>query len=661
MKISISHIAQKYFYIATAAIFLSTLPACAQVNTNATAGTNLIQNGGFENGAAHWKIPANTAEVVNGVAHSGNYSLYYSNEDRSQYKLFSQPIKVHPGERIEMSVWVKGENVGSVRGAGFFAESYSSGKFLGGAYPRTKSGTFDWTELKASYTIPPSAQSTTFGLYLERNVTGKAWFDDINVQVVSQPAAFESFLTSPNYRGMVKQGDNSPWKYSLRIRPQSDWSAADVTVKNELTNAQGKVLLQKETKVAPQEGETQIAITPPQNLPVGEYTLSQTIIDPNGKVQLTQSSPIQIVAQMPKVYIDKDGFTVFDGKRFFPMGVYLGGTKDTDDANLQQIKEGGFNTVLTYSYGNNKGSEEYLDRAQQHDLKVIYSLKDIYPGLGKYGDDAINIATQFVDLLKDKPALLAWYTNDELHPEWLPKLEKTYQMVEQSDPNHPAFQVLSEKGTIEKYFNVTDVLGLDPYPVGNPDLTISSTYTDFVKDAVHGARGIWMVPQIMDWAVYRKNQKPNPPTLDEMRNQAYQSIIHGATGLIWYSYYDLRYKQYPRDQNLDMTLFQQRWKDVSAMAQEIDQITPVILEDQKVLLDLPAKSDVEAAAWKQGNQLALLFANPYYATKSITFALPQGWMIKDAEQGQIKSTFANGKATFTLSTIGSGVFYLEKK
>jgi hypothetical protein len=165
----------------------------------------------------------------------------------------------------------------------------------------------------------------------------------------------------------------------------------------------------------------------------------------------------------------------------------------------------------------------------------------------------------------------------------------------------------------------------------------------------------------MDWAVYRKNQKPNPPTLDEMRNQAYQSIISGATGLIWYSYYDLRYKQYPREQNLDMALFAQRWKDASAMAQEIDKITPAILEDQKVLLDLSAKSDVEAAAWKQGNQLALLFANPYYETKSISFALPQGWTIKDVNQGQIKSTLANGKATFILPSVGSGVFYLTKK
>lgn len=660
MKLSISHIAQKYFYITAATLLVGALPVTAQVNNNPATGVNLITNGGFENGSAPWKIPANTAEVVHGVAHTGNYSLYYSNQDRNQYKLFTQPLKLQPGDVIEMSAWVKGENLGSGRGAGFFAESHGNSKFLGGAYPRTSKGTFDWTQIKANYTVPPAAQSTTFGLYFERTVTGQAWFDDVSVTIIAKPAAIESYLVAPHYRGMVKTDDYTPWKYALTIRPQSDWAAGDITIKNTLIDAQGKVLLHKEISVAVHAGDTGITITPPQNLAVGEYTLTQTITDSNGKVQLTQQSPIRVVAQMPKVYIDPEGFTVVNGQRFFPMGVYLGGTGDTDDANLQQIKEGGFNTVLTYSYGKGKGPEEYLNRAQQHDLKVIYSIKDMYPGIGNYGDDALDIATQYVKELKDKPALLAWYTNDELHPEWLDKLEKTYKMVTRLDANHPAFQVLSEKGNIEKYYDVTDTLGLDPYPVGNPDLTITSTYTGFVKDAVRGARGIWMVPQIMDWAVYRKNQKPHPPTLDDMRNQAYQSIISGATGLIWYSYYDLRYKQYPREQNLDMDLFAQRWKDVTAMAKEIDQITPAILANKKVLLDVPAKAEVEVGAWQQGDKLALLFANPYYDTKSITFALPQGWKMNDADQGQIKSTFANGKATFTLPSVGSGVFYLVK-
>jgi len=40
--------------------------------------------------------------------------------------------------------------------------------------------------------------------------------------------------------------------------------------------------------------------------------------------------------------------------------------------------------------------------------------------------------------------------------------------------------------------------------------------------------------------------------------------------------------------------------------------------------------------------------------------LPEGWTIKQVEQDEIKSTFANGQVTFTLPSVGSGVFRLEK-
>ena len=57
----------------------------------------------------------------------------------------------------------------------------------------------------------------------------------------------------------------------------------------------------------------------------------------------------------------------------------------------------------------------------------------------------------------------------------------------------------------------------------------------------------------------------------------------------------------------------------------------------------------------------MMLANPYYEEKSITFPLPEDWQIKDASQGEIKSTFTGGKVTFTLPSVGSGVFTLEKK
>ena len=644
---------QKYFYLAVSALLLGNAPAMAQD----AAPPNLIKNPGFENGAANWNIAKGTAQVVSDVAHSGKSSLHYTNADPQIYKMFTQKLDVHPGQHLLFSAWVKGENLTGKEGAGLFVQSYDGSKYIGGAFPSTLTGTFDWKLVKGEYSVPPSATSTTLGLYLRKGMTGTAWFDDVMVQV-EQPVPFASFMEYPNYRGLLKQGDGTPWKFTVNINALPNWPDGNVNIKNVLTDSSGKVLLGRDFQTSSGDASVDITFAPPANLPLGDYTLKQTISDPNGKVGLEKEEAIHVVAKMPKVYIDKDGFTVEDGKRIFPLGVYLG---PTDDENLQRISDGGFNTILCYGYGSGKDPQAYMQRAQKHHLKVVYSVKDMYPDLRKAGPDAMEKAAGYIKQMRDNPALLAWYTNDELGSEWLPKLGEMYTQVKQLDPDHPAFQVLYQMGIMQKYFDVTDILGADPYPVGSADLTKTATNTRITMAAAHGARGVWIVPQLMDWAVYHEDRTPHPPSLDEMRNQAYQAIINGATGLIWYSYYDMMYEKAPRGESTkNMTLFNKRWADASSMAHEIDAITPAILNGERVSLDMPTDAKVEAAALQYKDQLLILLANPYYQEEKVTLPLPQGWIVEGANQGTIKSTFDRGNITFTLPSVGSGVFRLVK-
>src|SRR5690606_33029318 len=111
-----------------------------------------------------------------------------------------------------------------------------------------------------------------------------------------------------------------------------------------------KVLLKNTDKASSTQQSLEVAINPPKNLPLGDYTLKQTITDPNGEQSLQSEDAIHIVQQMPNVYVDQQGFTVVNGKRFFPFGFYIGGGT-SDNANLQRIAKGGFNTVLSYAYG----------------------------------------------------------------------------------------------------------------------------------------------------------------------------------------------------------------------------------------------------------------------------------------------------------------------
>ena len=665
---------QKYF-LATALTILSmascvlaqSIPSITSLPENSP---NLVQNAGFEDGLAHWNIPPNTAQVANDAVHQGKNSLYYKNDSVEQYKTFTQEIDAHPGDHLFFSAWVKTKDVVGGKGVGVYMQSADAGgKYINGSFPVGYGGTRDWNRIGSEYIVPTNAAQVSVGLYLQRAhgdnkaPVGTVWFDDVNVQI--QKAPIQSFLLFPNYRGTIKQGDNTPWKYEVRVASNSSGKASSANISTKLLSSSGELVFQQEDAVDADTKAKQIILNVPKNLWVGKYTLLQYVEDPNGQLRLINNYPINIVDKMPPVYIDADGFTVVNGKRFFPMGVYLRDASDSSDEDLSRISDGRFNTILSYAYGTAKNSEAYLKQAQAHNLKVVYSIKDLYPEQANHGEDAFNIATKYINSLNDEPALLAWYASDEMGARWLPQLQKMYDIANLLDPNHPTFQVQNKVVDIEAAFNTTDILGADPYPIGREtDLTKTFNDTRSTVEAARGAKGVWIVPQMFNWAVYHKQYPDHPPTLDEMRSQAYQAIIGGAKGLIWYSYFDLPYKNYEEKYKIrkkDMTYFDSRWKDITAVSKEINAIIPMILENKEISLDLPQSANIKVGAWKEGNTLTLLMTNPYYKTNSITFELPEGWKIQDYIQGEIKSTFAGGKATFILSSTGSGAFRLVKE
>lgn len=660
-------------------LMLWNMPARAQQLPGVKLGSNLVSNPGFENGTAGWVIPENTFKVVNDVAHNGKDSLCYTNSNPQQEERVSQRLEVKAGQHLHFSIWVKGEDIVEhdnpldkypSPGVNLYFESYdaqgnSINVFDYRRLPGSILKTYEWEEVRREYIVPEKATSIAVGFYMRKGLTGKVWVDDVKLQI-QQRNPVVSFLQFPNYRNMVKHGDNTPWKVSLRLDPLPEEQNSTIEVRTSLKDNRGKVLLTKEDHLSWNPTETQLTFNPPDNLPVGKYQLHQTFLSAAGNQISEATYPIQVVPQMPEVYIDAQGFTVASGKRFFPLGLYLNPATDED---LKRISQAGFNTILSYLYGNNQTDPlDYLDRAYNHQLKVVYSLKDMYPGMNKAPANEFENAAGYIKKLRHKPALLSWYINDELQTGWLPKLQKMYDQVVWLDPEHPALQLSNQPTLMEQYFNVADIFATDPYPVNSPyptngpALTSTAIYTRLISDAAHGAKGVWLVPQIMDWNVYHngvEGHQPHQPTLDEMREQAYASIITGAKGLIFYSYFDLWFADDKRQQ--DKAIFEKRWPDVIKLGSEIKKIIPVLLDDNKVNLTLPPSPQMYAGAWKYQDELLILLANPYYKNNSITLEIPKGWKVESANQGEIKSTFSDNQITFEVPPVGSGVFHLMKE
>jgi hypothetical protein len=207
-------------------------------------------------------------------------------------------------------------------------------------------------------------------------------------------------------------------------------------------------------------------------------------------------------------------------------------------------------------------------------------------------------------MFRDHPALLAWYLNDELPLLMRDRLEARQRRIHQLDPNHPTWSVINELSDLPGYLNTADVLGTDPYPVPDSPVTLAAEWTETSNDVSGGLRPVWMVPQAFDKSNYRKSPQARAPTLGEELVMTYLCLIHGAQGLMYYSYNDLE---------RDRLGFEQRWADMLIVGREVQQLEPALLSiavRPKLTVTFSGASVQYAVrADDQGNTYVLL-ANP---------------------------------------------------
>ncbi len=82
------------------------------------------------------------------------------------------------------------------------------------------------------------------------------------------------------------------------------------------------------------------------------------------------------------------------------------------------------------------------------------------------------------------------------------------------------------------------------YPIGRKPASMAAEWTAETFRQVAQSRPLWQVPQLHNWANYAKTPedraKGRTPTLAEKRSMAWQCICEGATGLVFYSWFDVR-------------------------------------------------------------------------------------------------------------------------
>lgn len=606
---------------------------------------NLVSNPGFEQVDASglpigWSGWNDVWQPDTSIRASGERSARFHNTDASRYLLLSQHIRARAGKRYRFSARIKTESIqGADTGATICMEwSDADGHYLGGTYPAGLKGTHDWTTVgDTTARLPQQAASVSVSVYVRKGMTGTAWFDDVQVVELPDPP-FEGGIVIPGYRGIMAGSRTEPvvirgWVGETPHAPNN----AHRIVAEILPTHGGPAVVTKELSVP--NAQYVSMMLPVEALKDGSYTVRMRVFSGDRVLEERSATMVRRHALPPtRVSFLADGTAIVDGQPFFPFGVYesISPAKPECIARLRKIADAGFNCVMNYAI--NQGAtlaqiKAYLDEAHRHGLRVIYSIKDLYPGsqyelkevAGWKGE--VEITTHLVQALRSHPALLAWYVNDELSLAWHPMLKDQYQRIRSLDPDHPEWIALYQVNELDAYTDTTDVMGVDPYPI--PDQAISRV-AEWTDKAVATGMPVWVIPQIFDWSQYRKDMKPAPPTYEEMRNMMWQALVHGANGLVCYSFFDIERGQQP-DERLAV---------VKHVAAEINRYAPWFRACGRARL--VRLGDVSAGIWKRGNIALLALVNLTRHPASASLQLPGPYHRVTALDGSAAPTI-NGK------------------
>ncbi|NMA40643.1 MAG: hypothetical protein GX937_10765 [Lentisphaerae bacterium] len=601
---------------------------------------NLVRNPGFEEidpdgRAVGWDGSAPYYTVSTETARTGKASLHFSHQEPKPYVLCGQNIELDKKKFHRFGAWVKSSGM---KGGGptVCVEWWDKdGKYLGGSYPsgaKDTNGKWVLVEDDMPHYIPAEATRFNITCYCRQGSTGEAWFDDVFLYEYIPP--FLGVLTTDCYRHYTT-GEPMTVFASI-ITPQGDVRPEELPgILLKLLTTDGKELQSFRPMGGPDEKSIRFVV-PTADLAPGDYVIRLDAVNPNSGQTDSKQLTIHRVATLPawKSYIDSHRRLIVDGKPFFPLGMYFGGISDSD---LEIYRDSPFNCLMPYNYP----KREALDIAEAAGIKVIYSVKDFYSGRGdlKTPQEASDKTASVVESLKDHPAIIAWYINDERPLKMIDELSARRDQMERLDPGRPTWTVLYQVSEVRDYIPSFDVIGTDPYPIPNLPPSQALDWARWTTMGAFGSFPNWMVPQAFNWAAYywKGHGKTDEeilayraPTAAELKAMTWMCIAGGATGLVYYSWFDLHHMDKliaDGGRALRRDPFKERWAEIKAVAADVKRLDQVLLGIETPLAitpapETPAKIGVRLFG-KDGETWLLAVNADHEKNAVVTFTAPQ--------------------------------------
>jgi hypothetical protein len=269
------------------------------------------------------------------------------------------------------------------------------------------------------------------------------------------------------------------------------------------------------------------------------------------------------------VTLDGSGVLLVAGKKVFPIGLSnpppLGKKAPSGKQALAEVAEAGVTLIRT-------GIETWtladfdIQVAQQKALLDAAATAGLrcWMWLGNAASHPVSptsvpvkLMTDIVNDFKAHPGLGVWKGADEpanpLRGQFkipVAPLVRAYKKLKTLDPGHPLVIIQAPRGTVADlvpYRPAFDISGADIYPISyppgihadtaNPDITVVGDITRKMRQAA-GPKPIWMTLQIAWSGVAPSQDRPDTvprfPSLRQERFMAYEAIVEGARGLMFF-------------------------------------------------------------------------------------------------------------------------------
>ena len=602
------------------------------------AGTALpaIPNASFEVANAEgtmpyeWNGPKENFARDTDVVRSGAASFRWTNSDPARYPLSSARVKsLLPGHAYRVSGWVKTKNVTGGSASICVEWSGTDGKWLGGAYLQGVRGTNDWKQIQTIVRVPENAVNPHVTCYGTKDAVGTAWFDDLEIQPYFPPVV--TAMTTDHYRAQTIGGEVK-LHVGLGYDEKQFTPELQKQIFVEISEAAGGKVVQTLRTFTLSPRQITFAFDS-STLPNGSYVLTLHLPSPGKGTTETASLKLTKLETFPerKAYFDEHQRLIVDGKPFFPFGLYFHRPAPED---VERLADSPFNCIMSYP----GMPREMLDSLHAHGIRSIYSVKDFYEGLAANSDEEGRKKTiERINSLKDHPAIIAWYVNDELPLSMRDVLSAHRDLVEELDPGRPAWAVLYQIEEIRDYLPTYDVIGTDPYPISSKPASMAYVWAKKTHDACFGCRPCWQVPQYFNWQNYRKNdEKDRTPTYDEMRAMTWMALAGGANGIIGYSYFDFfrNYADGDGSPEARKASFDRTWEDVCRIGREIRRYESVLLSVETPETVTPRDGSAPAVVtrlYAQDGAVWLMAVNTETEKKTAEFTIPAGMKVRNAQ------------------------------